>query len=66
MKKINLFLLLGLFLTTQPAYAYLDPGAGSFLWQMLIGLGLGATFMLKTYLRKAKTSFKDHNHNGNK
>jgi hypothetical protein len=54
------YLLIGLvvLLIPQPVSAYLDPGVGSFIWQMLIGLVLGAVFMLKIYWQKIKSYFK--------
>jgi len=54
------YLILGLvavLLATQPASAYLDPGAGSFYWQMLIGIVLGTGFMVKIYYNKIKNRF---------
>jgi hypothetical protein len=51
------YLILGLvavLIATQPASAYLDPGAGSFYWQMLIGIVLGTGFMVKIYYNKIK------------
>ena len=59
MKKRYLFLLFVVLLVTQPASAYLDPGTGSFIWQMLIGIVLGAAFMLKMHWQKTKSSFKE-------
>lgn len=35
------------------AGAYLDPGTGSYLFQMLIAGALGGLFVIKTYWRKA-------------
>jgi hypothetical protein len=48
------YLLLGLvaLFTLQPAYAYLDPGTGSLVWQAAIGIAFGATFLLKSYWQK--------------
>jgi len=60
MKQPIFFLLVVVLLATQPASAYLDPGAGSFIWQMLIGIVLGAAFMLKMYWQKAKSFFQNH------
>ncbi len=37
--------------------AYLDPGSGSFLIQMLLAGGLGAAFLIKTYWRKIRGLF---------
>jgi hypothetical protein len=34
------------------ALAYLDPGSGSFIIQMLLAGGLGLAFLIKTYWRK--------------
>jgi hypothetical protein len=37
--------------------AYLDPGSGSFIIQLLLAGGLGAAFLIKTYWRKIKSLF---------
>ena len=42
MRKHDTFLALALALTPTTAYAYLDPGTGSFILQMLIATFLGA------------------------
>jgi len=48
-----LALALGLFaLGAAPAYAYIDPGTGSVIWQALIAGGLGLLFVLKSYGRR--------------
>lgn len=39
---------------SQQAYAYLDPGAGSFILQMLIAGIMGALFTIKLYWYKVK------------
>jgi len=36
----------------QEAYAYLDPGTGSYFFQILIGVLLGALFAIKLYWGK--------------
>lgn len=41
--------------------AYLDPGSGSFIIQMLLAGGLGLAFLLKTYWRKIKGLFQKNN-----
>ena len=42
----------------QPrAYAYLDPGTGSYLIQVLLGIGLGAAFSVKVFWGKIKAFF---------
>jgi len=37
---------------SQEAYAYLDPGSGSYILQLIIGIIVGVSFMIKTYWRK--------------
>lgn len=44
----------GLFVFTKSAYAYLDPGSGSLMLQMMIGAALGAMFTVKLYWKKLK------------
>ena len=41
----------------QKAYAYLDPGTGSYILQLIIAASLGAAFAIKVYWRKIKTFF---------
>lgn len=40
--------------------AYLDPGSGSFLIQMLLAALLGAGFLIKAYWQKIKNFFEQH------
>ncbi|RJP81883.1 MAG: hypothetical protein C4522_03910 [Desulfobacteraceae bacterium] len=40
-----------------PAFAYLDPGAGSFVLQMLIAGIMGTLFTVKMYWSRLKTFF---------
>ncbi len=51
-------LVLTLFVFVQPAYAYLDPGTGSYLFQIFIASLLGSTFFLKSAFQKIKDRFK--------
>lgn len=44
-------LLLGL-LYAPDAWAYIDPGAGSYVFQLLIAFFVSAAFVLKTYWRR--------------
>lgn len=37
-----------------PLYAYLDPGTGSFLFQLLIGAVVGGIFVIKSYWLRLK------------
>jgi hypothetical protein len=43
----------------QPVLAYVDPGTGSYLVQLLIATMLGGLFVLKTYWRKIADFFSD-------
>ncbi|MBN2411391.1 hypothetical protein JXQ31_06835 [candidate division KSB1 bacterium] len=52
---VFIFLLL---LNTQNAYAYLDPGTGSYILQILIASLLGAAFAVKIFWQKITTSLK--------
>lgn len=36
------------------AYAYIDPGTGSYFLQMIIATALGGLFMIKLYWQKVK------------
>ena len=50
---------LGIFvMSTQAAQAYLDPGSGSLLFQVIVGGILSGLFALKLYYKKIKTFFK--------
>jgi hypothetical protein len=40
------------FVVTQPAAAYLDPGTGSMIIQLLVAGILGALFAIKTFWRQ--------------
>ena len=44
-------------LTRQNAYAYLDPGTGSYVLQAAIAAVIGATFAVKMYWRRIKAFF---------
>ena len=43
---------------SRNVYAYLDPGSGSFIFQMLIAAIVGGLFVIKLYFNKIKTFFK--------
>jgi hypothetical protein len=45
-------------LLPRNSYAYLDPGTGSFIIQMLIAIIVGGLFMIKLYFKKIKGFFK--------
>ena len=53
-----LFLIVTLnFALSQNAYAYLDPGTGSYIFQVLIATFIGALFTIKMYWQKIKNFF---------
>lgn len=65
MKKfIYIFLLF--FIFAKPVYAYLDPGTGSYLFQILIAGALGALIFFKDIFRKIKQIFKIEKNEENK
>ena len=39
-------------LVALPAQAYIDPGSGSFIFQVVVGGLLGAAFAIKTFWRR--------------
>jgi len=51
-------LLFLLFFLQTPAYAYIDPGTGSFLVQWLIALFVSGFFVLKLYWQRFKNFFR--------
>jgi 16S rRNA C1402 (ribose-2'-O) methylase RsmI len=55
-KSLRLFALvaLSLLLTARNAFAYVDPGTGSFLLQFLIAGLLGAAFVFKGFWRNIR------------
>ena len=57
-KKIAfLILLLCLALIPLPVSAYLDPGFGSMVWQMMAAAVFGMSFAVKIYWQKIKNFF---------
>jgi len=46
--SISFFLLF----SASPAFAYLDPGSGSFFFQLLIAFIVGALYSIKVYWNK--------------
>ncbi len=55
--RVTISLLLILIITTEPAYAYLDPGTGAMIIQLLLGGIAGALMVGKLYLHKIKSYF---------
>ena len=52
-----LLLIFGSF-SIKNAYAYIDPGSGSIIVQMIIGTLIGAGVALKLYWQKIKMKFQ--------
>ncbi len=48
---------LALLLLPSLAHAYIDPGTGSYLLQLLLAGGLGALYTIKTYWSSIKAYF---------
>ena len=44
---------------TQQAYAYIDPGTGSYILQMTIAALLAGLFTMKLFMNKIKILFKN-------
>ncbi|MGM0600140.1 MAG: hypothetical protein ACQETH_10035 [Candidatus Rifleibacteriota bacterium] len=45
------------FFVSPPAQAYIDPGTGSFIFQLLISALVGGIFIIKTYWQKIRSWF---------
>ncbi len=54
-----IFITFGLFffMFPQVSYAYLDPGTGSYIFQLILAAFVGAAFTIKIYWAKIKTVF---------
>jgi len=50
--KLILIIVCILLLSYQHAYAYLDPGTGSYMLQVIMATLLGGIFAIKVYWRK--------------
>jgi hypothetical protein len=59
MLKILYCILLAMLLFPEYAHAYLNPGTGSFIFQLIIAALLGGLLTLKIYWSKLKAFFKD-------
>lgn len=65
MMKMTLYFLASLYsiaifhlFFAKPAFAYLDPGTGSYILQILIAAVVGALFVIKPFFLKIKTFFR--------
>jgi hypothetical protein len=57
MAKFFLVIVILLVAFSPPASAYLDPGFGSMVWQMLAAAAFGLAFTIKIYWIKIKNFF---------
>jgi hypothetical protein len=55
--KAIIFVMLLVFIIPQPVSAYLDPGFGSMVWQLIVTVLFGVAFTLKMYWQKIKDFF---------
>ena len=46
---------------STPAWAYVDPGSGSLIIQMLVAAGVGAMFYFRQFREKIKSLFSGRN-----
>ena len=53
-KLMSVIMLTGL-LIPQPAYAYLDPGTGSYILQLVLGALVGMLFAVKIFWKNITT-----------
>ena len=58
-KNVLILTLILLLWPIRKAYAYIDPGTGSYIIQVMIGGLLGAAFALKVYWKKVKAYFSN-------
>ena len=56
--KLILYVLALFLVFARSAHAYIDPGTGSFIFQLLIAGFLGSLFFVKTMIRSIKGYFK--------
>jgi hypothetical protein len=60
--KITIFFVVSvIFVFPETSHAYLDPGTGSFVFQMIIAGVVGGLFAIKTFWRKIVSFFKKDN-----
>lgn len=59
--KLKIFVyiaLLYLIVVPRPVHAYIDPGTGSYLFQLLVAGLLGSMFFMKSTVAKLRDHFK--------
>lgn len=58
LQKVLTLALVVLFFAAVPAHAYLDPGTGSYILQMVLAGTLGGAYLFKGYIGKAVGNVK--------
>lgn len=64
LRTFLIYLAAGIVIYPDPTYAYLDPGIGSYVIQIIIGTFLGAGYIIGIYWRRIIGFFKRHKTNG--
>lgn len=59
LKQVVIITVILFFGLIKAAHAYIDPGTGSYIIQVIIGGVLGAAFALKVYWKKVKFYFSN-------
>jgi hypothetical protein len=57
MLAISILVTLLALVLAPPAYAYLDPGTGSYIFQLLIAAVVGLAFLIKVFWSRIKGFF---------
>ena len=57
--NIGLLAILLNFSFAKPAYAYLDPGTGSYVFQLVIAGLIGSSFFVRSFIKKIRNKFKN-------
>jgi len=57
--KVGIFIFTFFTFFSNNSYAYLDPGTGSYFFQLIIAVLLGGLFSIKLFWNKIKNFFKN-------
>jgi len=56
--RIFIYIFILGFIFAKPIYAYLDPGTGSYIFQIIIASAIGVIFFFKDIVKKVKQIFE--------
>jgi hypothetical protein len=59
LRNVVILIIILILCSVSKAHAYIDPGTGSYIIQVMIGGLLGAAFALKVYWKKVKAYFSN-------